>query len=186
MKKLSWMGLFLIIFFGFSFAYFKNRLTFTNPLVQTNVSQPNYVKVERVIDGDTIVLTTGQKVRYIGIDTPEIVDPNKPIECFGKEAMVENQKLVEGKTVRLEKDISEMDKYGRLLRYVYVENIMVNSQLVQTGFAKIMSIPPDIKYYNILKLAQSEAKNNHVGLWNICQNNLNNKFEPTETLMVTM
>src|SRR5581483_3334124 len=80
------------------------------PEIPTNVlgnqSGEMYV-VKKVIDGDTIELSTGQKVRYIGIDTPETVDPRKPVQCFGKEAAEENKKLVLGKTVRLEKDVSE-------------------------------------------------------------------------------
>ena len=82
-------------------------------------------KVTRVIDGDTIELETGQKVRYIGINTPETVDPRKPAECFGRESSEKNKELVEGKIVELEKDISETDKYQRLLRYVYVDGVLV-------------------------------------------------------------
>src|SRR3990172_7201954 len=78
------------------------------------------VKVTRVIDGDTIELGDGRRVRYIGIDTPETVDPRKPVECFGKEAAAKNRELVDGKMVEMEKDASETDKYGRLLRYIYV------------------------------------------------------------------
>ena len=77
--------------------------------------------VVRVIDGDTIEVEidgTSYRVRYIGIDTPETVHPQKPVECFGKEASEKNRELVEGKRVRLEKDVSDTDKYGRLLRYV--------------------------------------------------------------------
>ena len=77
-----------------------------------------YYKVARVIDGDTIELENGERVRYIGMDTPETVHPSKPVQCFGKAASAENSKLVSGKTVRLEKDVSDTDKYGRLLRYV--------------------------------------------------------------------
>ena len=82
--------------------------------------------VIRVVDGDTIEIEGGQKVRYIGIDTPETVDPSRPVGCYGKEASDKNKELVEGKIVRLEKDISETDRYGRLLRYIYVGDIFVN------------------------------------------------------------
>jgi len=124
--------------------------------------------VKRVIDGDTIELTDGRRVRYIGMDTPETVDPRKPVECFGKEASIENKQLVEGKTVRLEKDVSETDKYGRILRYVYVGNMMVNDYLVRQGFARVETIPPDVRYASQFVAAEKEARENNRGLWNSC------------------
>ena len=126
------------------------------------------VKVTRVIDGDTIEIEGGQKVRYIGIDTPETVDPRKPVQCFGIEASNINKELVEGKNVRLAKDISEIDKYGRLLRYVYVDNTFVNDLLVREGYAHSSSYPPDIKYQNQLTQAEQEAQQNSRGLWSAC------------------
>ena len=90
---------------------------------------PTYL-VTKVIDGDTIQIEGGQKVRYIGIDTPETVDPTRPDGCFGKEASEKNKNLVLGKKVRLEKDVSLTDRYGRLLRYVYVDELFVNDALV--------------------------------------------------------
>src|SRR3990167_3408922 len=87
---------------------------------QATQQQTNTVLVTRVIDGDTIEIEGGQKVRYIGIDTPETVDPRKPVQCFGVEASNKNKELVSGKRDRLEKDVSETDKYGRLLRYIYI------------------------------------------------------------------
>src|SRR3989344_6996325 len=105
---------------------------------QESTSQPTakeqLIKVTRVIDGDTIEIEGGQKVRYIGIDTPETVDPRSLPQCFGKEAASKNRELVEGKKVRLEKDILDKDKYGRLLRYVYLPDsnsgIFINDYLV--------------------------------------------------------
>lgn len=126
------------------------------------------VLVTRVVDGDTIEITGGQKVRYIGIDTPEVVDPRKPIECFGEKAKERNQQLVENKTVELEIDVSETDKYGRLLRYVYVDGFMVNQLLVKEGFAKSASYPPDIKYQHLFKQAETKARKNNAGLWSRC------------------
>ena len=125
-------------------------------------------KVTRVIDGDTIEIEGGQKVRYIGMNTPETVDPRKPVKCFGQEAKVKNKELVEGKNVRLEKDVSETDKYGRLLRYVYVGDIFVNLELVKQGFAQIMTYPPDISHAQDFITAQREARQNNLGLWNKC------------------
>lgn len=122
--------------------------------------------VKRVVDGDTIELENGQKVRYIGIDTPETVSPDKPIQCFGKEASDKNKALVEGKKIRLEKDVSETDKYNRLLRYVYLEDgTFINLQLVKEGFARSSTYPPDVKYQEEFKKADEEARTSSIGLW---------------------
>jgi len=124
--------------------------------------------ISRVIDGDTVELSDGRHVRYIGMDTPETVDPRKPIECFGRQASEENKGLVEGRTVRLEKDVSETDKYGRLLRYVYIGDVMVNDYLVRQGFAHVSTFPPDVKFTSEFVAAEKEARENNRGLWNGC------------------
>lgn len=126
------------------------------------------LKVSRVIDGDTIELENGERVRYIGIDTPETVDPRKPVQCFGVEASKKNKELVEGKSVRLEKDITDRDKYSRLLRYVWVGNTFINLELVKRGFAQSYSYPPDIKYQDQFVEAQKEAREAKTGLWGAC------------------
>ncbi|MEK9135121.1 MAG: thermonuclease family protein [Patescibacteria group bacterium] len=124
--------------------------------------------VSRVIDGDTIELSNGKKVRYIAMDTPETVDPRKPIQCFGVEASNRNKQLVEGKTVLLEKDISETDRYGRLLRYVYIDGVFVNLFLVQEGFAYSYTYPPDVKYQSQFTEAERLAREQKRGLWGSC------------------
>jgi len=127
----------------------------------TNASSSSLLElaqVDRVIDGDTIELSDGRKVRYIGIDTPESVAPRKPVECFAKEATNRNVELVAGQTVSLEKDVSETDRYGRLLRYVYVHDVMVNQILVSEGYAKVSTYPPDVKYQELFVAAESEAR----------------------------
>lgn len=139
----------------------------------TPVLEDEEVKVKNVIDGDTIELNTGQKVRYIGVDTPETVDPRRPVACFGKEAGEENKKLVQGKTILLEKDISEVDKYGRLLRYVYLKlddgsTLFVNDHLVRQGFAQVSTHPPDVKFTKQLVSAEKEARESSRGLWQKC------------------
>lgn len=126
------------------------------------------VLVTRVIDGDTIEIEGDKRVRYLGIDTPETVDPRRPVQCFGKEATAKNKELVEGKYVRLEKDITETDKYGRLLRYVYVDDKLINLELVRDGFAVILTIPPDVKYADQLLAAQQGAREAKRGLWGEC------------------
>jgi micrococcal nuclease len=125
-------------------------------------------QVVRVVDGDTIIVDIGgqeYRVRYIGIDTPETVHPTKPVEPFGKEASEMNKQLVEGKFVRLEKDISETDRYDRLLRYVYVDDIFVNAELVRLGYAQVTSYPPDVKYQDLFLELQREAQETNKGLW---------------------
>ncbi len=120
--------------------------------------------VQRVIDGDTIVLKDGRKVRYIGIDAPEMTDSS----IFGFYASASAQKnveLVEGKQVILIKDVSETDDYDRLLRYVYVDDIFVNLELIKNGLAKLMLIPPDTSMKNEFTEAQDEAYQNKLGIW---------------------
>ena len=135
-----------------------------------NQSIDTFITVTRVIDGDTIEIEGGQKVRYIGIDTPETVDPRSLPQCFGKEAASKNRELVEGKNISIEKDVSETDKYGRLLRYIYLNDIFINDYLVREGYAYASSYPPDVKYQNQLKQAQLEAQEQNRGLWARCQN----------------
>jgi len=131
--------------------------------------------VTKVIDGDTIVLENGQKVRYIGIDTPELHHPKKEMECFSQQAYEKNKELVLGKKVFLQKDISEKDKYNRLLRYVFLDEKMstaeasfVNLYLVKNGFAYAATFPPDVKYANVFLTAQNEARQKNLGLWQKC------------------
>ncbi|MBU6431301.1 MAG: thermonuclease family protein [Patescibacteria group bacterium] len=124
--------------------------------------------VKRAIDGDTIELEGGERVRYIGIDTPETVDPRKPVQCFGKEAARANRELVEGKLVRLEKDVSDKDKYGRLLRYVYQGEKFINLELVEKGYAYAYTYPPDVKKSKIFIKEQEKARQNRLGLWEVC------------------
>ncbi|MCR4324522.1 MAG: thermonuclease family protein [Candidatus Curtissbacteria bacterium] len=143
-----------------------SQSTQESPLPQ--VHDAATVTVTKVIDGDTIEIEGGQKLRYIGMDTPETVHPKRGIECYGKEASSKNKELVEGKTVRLEKDVSETDKYERLLRYVYVDDVFVNEYMVREGFAYASSYPPDVKYQEKLRAAQKEAQNLKKGLWGSC------------------
>jgi len=132
------------------------------------INQESTFLVTKVIDGDTISLSNGEVVRYIGIDTPETKHPSLPVQCFGAEASNKNKKLVEGKAVRLEKDVSETDKYGRLLRYVWIGDVFVNEYLVQQGFAQVSTYPPDVKYKDIFLQAQKEAREGNLGLWGTC------------------
>ena len=130
------------------------------------------VKLSRVIDGDTIEVDVNglsYKVRYVCIDTPETVHLSQPQECFGKEASEKNRQLVEGKLVRLEKDVSETDVYGHLLRYVWVGDVFVNDYLVRQGYAYASTYPPDVKYAEQFVQGQREAEENNRGLWAACE-----------------
>lgn len=122
-------------------------------------------KVIRVIDGDTIKIEGDMVVRYIGIDTPETVHPSKPVQCYGKEASDKNRELVEGKEVKLEKDVSETDKYGRLLRYIWLGDMLVNEYLVREGYAQSSTYPPDVRYQDRFIEAQRQAREEQKGLW---------------------
>lgn len=134
-------------------------------------------KVLEVVDGDTITVRIGEqvkKLRYIGVDSPETVDPRRPVGCFGKEASKENKRLVDGKLVELEQDVSETDKFGRLLRYVYLRlddgnKLFLNDYLIRQGFGLSSTFPPDVKYADRFKEAQREAQENRRGLWDKCQ-----------------
>ncbi len=128
--------------------------------------------ITKVVDGDTITIEGGQVIRYIGIDTPETVHPSKPVECFGVEASNKNKELVDGKQIKLEKDISETDRYGRLLRYIWIGNIFVNDYLVRQGYAYASTYPPDVKYAEQFVQAQREARENNRGLWASCQSTI--------------
>lgn len=125
---------------------------------------PEY-KVSRIIDGDTIVVEKLGKVRYIGVNTPEIEHGNKPGQPYGVEAQEANGKLVQGKSVKLEFDIEQRDKYGRLLAYVYVGKTFVNAWLVEMGYAQVMTIPPNVKYQSRFLKLQKEARRSFRGLW---------------------
>lgn len=131
------------------------------------------VKVSEVIDGDTFKIESGGTIRMIGIDTPETKDPRRPVGCFGKQASNETKKLIEGKVIILQKDISETDKYNRLLRYVFLplENgqiLFINDYLVRSGFALVLTYPPDVKYNGQLRQAETAAKESKLGLWGRC------------------
>ena len=121
--------------------------------------------VKRVVDGDTIELSDGRKVRYIGVDTPEL----KGQKCFAQEATEKNRELVEGKTIQMKKDVSETDRYKRLLRYVYVDSLFVNEYLAREGFALQATFPPDVKYVELFGKAVEEARVKNKGLWNACK-----------------
>jgi micrococcal nuclease len=123
-------------------------------------------RVDSVIDGDTFRLENREKVRLIGIDAPETNHPGKPVEYFGKEASEFTERMLEDKKVRLEMDVQERDKYGRLLAYVYLEDsTFVNAELLKQGYAQVATYPPNVKYVELFVKLQKEARENKRGLW---------------------
>lgn len=144
-------------------SFFSNRFSLSKPVeISKEATSSAISRVVRVVDGDTIEIEGGQRVRYIGMDSPEID------KCFSAEAKAANEKFVSGKTVRLEKDSSETDKYDRLLRYVYIDNVLINDELVRQGFARVEPVQPDTRYADQFLKAQQEAQVNDRGLWNGC------------------
>ena len=131
--------------------------------------QRTAARVVRVIDGDTIeVEVSGReyRLRYIGIDAPETVKEDTPMEWMGPEASAANKALVSGKLVYLERDVSETDRYGRLLRYVFLaDGTFVNGELVRQGYAQAITYQPDVKYQDLLRSLQQEARGAGRGLW---------------------
>jgi len=124
--------------------------------------------VVRIVDGDTIYVKIGdrvEKVRYIGMNTPEVHHPTKGEEPGGREATEANRRLVAGKRVRLETDVQARDRYGRLLAYVWVGDVMVNAELVRQGYAQVMTVPPNVRHQELFVKLQREAREAGRGLW---------------------
>lgn len=127
-----------------------------------------FYKVVKVVDGDTFKIEfrgESKSVRMIGIDTPEVNHPSEPVQCYGVEASLKTKELVEGKEVRLEQDVSQTDRYGRILAYVWVDEVFINEKIVKEGYAFSSSYPPDVKYQDILDEAEIFARENKAGLW---------------------
>lgn len=134
-------------------------------------------RVTRVVDGDTVKvrLRRGRgtrTVRYIGVDTPETVAPGEPVQCYGKQASAFNERLVQGRRVRLEIGRERTDRYGRLLAYVYVRgrgNRFVNEELLRRGYARTLAIPPNTDRAGRFAVLERRAKRERRGLWRTCE-----------------
>jgi len=131
--------------------------------------------VDRVVDGDTIrVAAAGgrsERVRLIGVDTPETKDPRRPVQCFGKEASAFTTKLLPRSTrVRLVRDVEGRDRYGRLLAYVYRarDGLFVNLALAEGGYARTLTIPPNVAHADEFVAAAADARDAGRGLWSAC------------------
>lgn len=139
----------------------------------------NDILVKRVVDGDTIQLENGEKVRLIGIDTPEMHESEKlfrdsrkankdvrEIKELGERAYQFTRKLLEGKRVRLELDVEKRDKYSRLLAYVFLKDgTFANAEIVKQGYASLLTIPPNVKSADLFRELYRQARENRRGLW---------------------
>jgi micrococcal nuclease len=125
-------------------------------------------KVVTVLDGDTIVIRGGEKVRYTGLNTPETHHPDRLPEYCGQEAAEANRRLVAGKTVRLEFDEHRRDRYGRLLAYVYVDGLFVNAELIRQGYAQVSTYRENQRYHDEFARLQQSAIAARRGLWGGC------------------
>jgi micrococcal nuclease len=136
-------------------------------------------RVVRVVDGDTIKVRLDgaggtERVRYLGIDTPESVKPGTPVQCYAKAASHANERLVGGRRVRLEGDVEPRDRYGRLLAYVWLAGAgsdprrSVNAALVRDGDAQTLTIPPNVRHAGLFRALATQARRAGRGLWATC------------------
>lgn len=126
-------------------------------------------KVERVVDGDTFIAAIAgrnERIRLIGVDTPETVDPDRPVQPYGKEASNFAKHMLNGRTVRLVGDVEARDRYGRLLAYVWLpDGTFWNALLAAEGYAQLITIPPDVTYAGLFRRLVDEARSANRGLW---------------------
>lgn len=158
--------------------------------VETQInSEYKYYSISSVVDGDTVKINkdgTIVTLRLIGLDTPETVDPRKPVQCFGKEASNKAKELLNGKRVRLEMDNTQgsLDKYGRTLAYIYSEDgLFYNKYMIEQGYAHEYTYDSPYKYQTEFKNAEKFAKDNLLGLWSpdTCNGNTSNTIKPAST-----
>jgi micrococcal nuclease len=134
-------------------------------------------RVVKITDGDTIHVAVGGrdvKVRLIGIDTPEVHKPGTPVQCFGRRATARNAQLIAGRDVLLRLDAETRDRYGRLLAYVYrrPDGLFVNAVLVNEGYARTLTIPPNVRFAGRFARLAQDARRAGRGLWSACPRNL--------------
>jgi micrococcal nuclease len=129
-------------------------------------------RVTKIVDGDTIHVQVGgrrEKVRYIGVDTPETVKPGEPVQCFGKAASDFNRRLVAGRRVRLVLGRERRDRYGRLLAYVRLQSgPLVEDELLRGGYARTLTIPPNDDRARHFAAVERKARGERRGLWGAC------------------
>jgi micrococcal nuclease len=129
-------------------------------------------QVTRVVDGDTFEARVGgevEDIRLIGVDTPETVKPDTPVQCYGPQASDFTHHLLEGRTVRLVPGVEQRDIYGRLLAYVHLGDRFVNAILIRRGLARTLTIPPNDRYAPLLRRLELRASRAGTGLWGACR-----------------
>lgn len=136
-----------------------------SPNERSDLREVLHGRVVKVLDGDTVVVAGIGKVRYLGIDTPELHHPTKPVERLAAEARKLNIRLVAGRVIELRTDRERRDKYGRLLAYVRVSGTMVNGQLLCAGLARTLPISPNLTFARRFELMLADAQRRQVGLW---------------------
>ena len=173
-KEYSWLQAAVLLVVAVAFAGFT---AFSGSKHASAVNE--YLYVERVVDGDTLKLSNGERVRLIGIDTPEVHQSDKllrdakksgkdvkTIQSLGQKASDFVKSMCAGKKVRLEFDVQKKDRYGRLLAYVYLEDgAFVNAKILEEGYAQTLTIPPNVKYAEKFVELQRNARDNRKGLW---------------------
>ena len=171
---------FIFLFLGLLFLYIFSQILIQKTVQNKEIVEINnqeVARVLRVIDGDTIEVLINNKedtVRLIGIDSPETLDSRKPVQCFGKEASNKAKEMLSGKTIRLEPDTtqSNRDKYGRLLRYVFLNNLNFNKFMISEGFVHEYTYQNNpYKHMEEFKNAERIAREEKKGLWkeNVCK-----------------
>jgi micrococcal nuclease len=150
-----------------------NRLGAAGSADVAPAGSPELATVTRVVDGDTVIASIGgrsERVRYIGMDTPEDVKPGTPVQCYSRAAAAENRRLVQGRRVRLVPDAEARDRYGRLLAYVYraSDGLFVNEELVRRGYARPLTIPPNVAHEGEIARLATAARHAGRGLWSRC------------------
>ncbi len=154
-------------------AGFGDRLDVLDSFGRGTTEAAGLARVERVVDGDTIKVRLDgrlETVRYIGVDTPETKKPGTPVQCFGKAASHENERLVDGERVRLVVGVEPRDRYGRLLAYVRRarDGLFVNERLLAGGWARTLTIAPNDRYALRFRGVEARARATHTGLWGQC------------------
>ena len=133
-----------------------------------SVGAQEFVRVKKVVDGDTIVLASGERVRLLGVNAPEVNHPTKPAEPFGKEAAEFTQRLAEGKLVRLEFDphVSKQDKHSRIFAYVFLQDgTFLNAEIIRQGYGFVLRGSPPLKYEFDFVQLEMNARKMRLGLW---------------------
>ncbi len=133
-------------------------------------SLAGYMSIKKFVDGDTFWVDDGSekglKIRLIGVNTPETVHPQKPVEYYGNEASNYVKKVLMNKKVRLEFDVSKQDRYGRTLAYVFLnDGTFLNADLIENGYGQVMTVPPNVKYSEEFLELERKARENNIGLW---------------------